>query len=215
MNYIYLVIFIITTLVHLYATYSNNRPFRNVTKGFIILSLLGFYHTSVKDPSWFIIIAILLSWIGDVLLIPKGKKWFVAGGSAFLVSHIFFILGYNELFDIRSVPLYFIIPVACLYVLACVGVFIKLKQYLPKLLILPMFFYLLLNGTMNSFAWYRMIEGFSVPTLMTVIGSVLFFISDTALFFVDFNKNSRMRSHFLVMLTYSLGEFLIILGLIL
>ena len=215
MNFIYLVIFILTTILHLYATYSNNRPFRNVTKGFIILSLLGFYHTSVSDPSWFIIIAILLSWIGDILLIPKGKKWFIAGGSSFLISHVFFILGFNELFDIGEVPLYFLIPIACMYVLACILIFMKLKQFLHKILILPMFFYLMVNGAMNCFAWYRMIEGFSVPTLMTVIGAVLFFISDTALFFVDFNKNSRMRSHFLVMLTYSLGEFLIVLGLIL
>lgn len=215
MNFIYLGIFILTTLVHLYATYSNNRPFRNVTKGFIILSLLGFYHTSVAEPSWFIIIAILLSWLGDLFLIPKGKKWFVLGGSSFLLSHIFFVLGYNELFDITQVPIYFIIPIALAYIFAVVIIFIKLKVYLPKALIIPMFCYLLINGTMNSFAWFRMIEGFGINTLMTVIGSILFFISDTALFFVDFNKDSIMKSHFLVMLTYSLGEFLIILGLIL
>ncbi len=215
MNYIYLVIFILTTLIHLYATYSNNRPFRNVTKGFIILSLLGFYHTSASDPSWFIIIAILLSWIGDLLLIPKGKKWFIAGGISFMISHVFFILGYNELFDIASVPIYVIVPIGALYVFLVIAIFLRLKQYLPKAFIIPMMFYLMVNGTMNCFAWYRMVASFGIDAIITTIGSVLFFISDTALFFVDFNKNSIMKSHFLVMLTYSLGVFLIILGLIL
>ena len=156
MNYIYLVIFILTTLIHLYATYSNNRPFRNVTKGFIILSLLGFYHTSASDPSWFIIIAILLSWIGDLLLIPKGKKWFIAGGISFMISHVFFILGYNELFDIASVPIYVIVPIGALYVFLVIAIFLRLKQYLPKAFIIPMMFYLMVNGTMNCFAWYHL-----------------------------------------------------------
>ena len=50
---------------------------------------------------------------------------------------------------------------------------------------------------------------------ITAIGALLFYISDTALFFVRFNKDSRLKTHFLVMLTYSLGEFLIVLGLVL
>ena len=179
------------------------------------MSLLGFYHTSANDPSWFIIIAILLSWIGDLLLIPKGKKWFIAGGISFMISHVFFILGYNELFDITSVPIYVIVPIGALYVFLVIAIFLKLKQYLPKAFIIPMMFYLMVNGTMNCFAWYRMFASFGIDAIITTIGSVLFFISDTALFFVDFNKNSIMKSHFLVMLTYSLGVFLIILGLIL
>jgi hypothetical protein len=52
-------------------------------------------------------------------------------------------------------------------------------------------------------------------SVITALGALLFYISDTALFFVRFNKDSRLKTHFPVMLTYSLGEFLIVLGLIL
>ena len=48
----------------------------------------------------------------------------------------------------------------------------------------------------------------------TLIGAALFFISDSSLFFVRFNKDSRLKTHFLVMLTYSIGELLIVLGLL-
>ena len=154
--------------------------------------------------------------IGDICLIGKGLKWFTAGGIAFLISHAFFILEYNRFIDFNNVPIYAIIIIALVYILAVVFIFIKLKQFIPKAIFIPMFAYLLINGCMNSFAFYRLISnGANLATIITFIGALLFLISDTTLFFVRFNKNSRLKSHFLVMLTYSIGEFLIILGLIL
>ena len=47
------------------------------------------------------------------------------------------------------------------------------------------------------------------------IGAVLFFASDSTLFFVRFKKDGLLKTHFLVMLTYILGEFLIVEGFIL
>ena len=41
------------------------------------------------------------------------------------------------------------------------------------------------------------------------------FISDSVLFNVRFNKESIFKTHFLVMLTYIVAEFLIVEGLIL
>ena len=81
---------------------------------------------------------------------------------------------------------------------------------------LPFFYlYLLINGTMNCFAIFRYLCNKDTACLITLIGAVLFFISDTSLFFVRFKKDGRLKTHFLVMLTYSIGEFLIVLGLIL
>ena len=53
-----------------------------------------------------------------------------------------------------------------------------------------------------------------VAGIITCIGAILFFISDSSLFFVRFKKDCLLKTHFLVMLTYSIGEFLIVLGLI-
>ena len=77
-----------------------------------------------------------------------------------------------------------------------------------------MLLYLLINGTMNCFAWFRSLTIGGRAGIITAIGALLFYISDTSLFFVRFNKNSRLKTHFLVMLTYSIGELLIVLGLI-
>ena len=93
-------------------------------------------------------------------------------------------------------------------------IFSKLKPHLPKVLFYPMFLYLMINGAMNCFAIFRFASAPAAATLITALGAALFFISDTALFFVRFNKESRLKTHFLVMLTYSIGELLIVLGLI-
>ena len=47
-------------------------------------------------------------------------------------------------------------------------------------------------------------------------GAVLFFISDCTLFLVRYHKNKNLifKRHFTVMLTYLLGELLIVIGVL-
>ena len=214
MNYVFLAIFLISTGIHLYASLKQNTKLRNVTKPFILLSLLGFYVLSAHSSSVAIILALIFSWIGDVLLIPKGLKWFTAGGISFMISHAFFIAGYWRDIVFSQIHVVLIVLLAVFFAAAVAFIFSKLKPYLPKALFYPMFLYLLINGAMNCFAIFRCISSPTAATLTTAIGAALFFISATSLFFVRFNKNGRLKTHFVVMLTYSIGEFLIVLGLL-
>ena len=97
---------------------------------------------------------------------------------------------------------------------AAMVIFKFLRPHLPKGLFYPMLLYLIINGMMNCFAWFRSMMIGGAAGWITAVGALLFFISDSSLFFVRFHKGSRLQTHFLVMLTYSLGEFLIVLGLI-
>ena len=214
MEYLFLAIFIFAVAIHLYASLKKDKKLRNITKPFILLALLGFYIFAAENVRTYIILALLFSWLGDVLLIPKGVKWFTAGGIAFMLGHLFFILGYSEDIDFGSISILAVIILALLFIGTVCFVFFNLKPHLPKLLFYPMFLYLLLNGAMNCFAIFRLISMPCLGTLITCIGAILFFISDTSLFFVRFKKDGRLQTHFLVMLTYSLGELLIIIGLL-
>ncbi len=214
MKYVFLAVFIIATAIHLYASLKQDKKMRNMTKPFILLALLGFYVLAARVPSTFIILALIFSWLGDVLLMPKGVKWFTAGGIAFMISHVFFILGYLKDVNFAAIPVWLVILLAVFFVTVVTYIFSKLKPHLPKALFYPMFLYLLINGAMNCFAIFRWVSVPSAATLTTAIGAALFFISDSSLFFVRFNKESRMKTHFLVMLTYSIGELLIVLGLL-
>ena len=214
MKYVFLAVFLVSTAVHLYASLRKDTRLRNMTKPFILLSLLGFYVLAARSVSAAVVLALLFSWLGDVLLIPKGVKWFTAGGIAFMISHAFFVAAYTKDVVFSRIPVFLIVLLAVFFAAAVAFIFSKLKPHLPKALFYPMFLYLLINGTMNCFAIFRCVSAPSAATLTTAIGAALFFVSDTALFFVRFKKDSRLKTHFLVMLTYSIGELLIVLGLI-
>ena len=214
MKLVCLAVFVLSTAVHLYASLKQDKKTRNITKPFILLSLLGYYILAARSPAAAIVLALLFSWLGDVLLIPKGVKWFTAGGIAFMISHGFFIAGYCRDVNFSAIPNGLIVLLALFFTATVAFVFSKLKPHLPKPLFYPMFLYLLINGAMNCFAIFRCVSIPSAATLTTALGAALFFVSDTSLFFVRFKKNSRLKTHFLVMLTYSVGEFLIVLGLL-
>ena len=213
-KYLMLIIFFVSVSIHLYASLKQDKPLRNKTKPFILLSLLGFYCFSVDKIELTVVLALIFSWLGDVLLIPKGTKWFTIGGISFMISHFFFVLTYSKHVDLAAVNRIFLIGLPLIFTCSTVIIFKYLKPHLPKALFYPMLLYLLINGTMNCFAWFRSLTISGIASILTAIGALLFYISDTSLFFVRFNKNSRLKTHFLVMLTYSVGELLIVLGLI-
>ena len=208
MKYVFLAVFIVSTAIHLAASLRQDTRMRNFTKPFILLSLLGFYVLAARSVYAAIVLALIFSWIGDVLLMPKGVKWFTAGGIAFMISHAFFILGYLKEISFSRISVPLIVLLAVFFAAAVAVIFSKLKPHLPKALFYPMFLYLLI------FAIFRCVSFPTAATITTAIGAALFFVSDSSLFFVRFKKDSRLKTHFLVMLTYSIGEFLIVCGLL-
>ena len=214
LKYVMLAVFFVSAGIHLYASLKKNKPLRNKTKPFILLALLGFYCFAASPIVLFVVLALIFSWLGDVLLIPKGVKWFTAGGIAFMVSHVFFILSYSRQIDFAALPKWLLIVFPAAFIAASLILFKYLRPHLPKALFYPMLLYLLINGAMNCFARFRAVTVGGAAGIITAVGALLFFISDSSLFYVRFHKNSRLKTHFWVMLTYSLGEFLIILGLI-
>lgn len=215
MKYLMLVIFAITTTVHLYASYNTNQKLRNISKPWILLSLLGFYLFSTDNIQTTVVLALIFSWIGDMFLILKGVKWFTVGGISFMISHFFFILSYAKYVDFNSLNKIIVVSLILLFIISSTIVFKYLKPHLPKPLFYPMYLYLIINGMMNCFAWFRAMSMSAKASIITAIGALLFYISDCSLFFVRFDKDSKLKTHFLVMLTYSIGELLIVLGLIL
>ena len=215
MRFVFLAIFLVSAVIHLYASYKSDKPLRNKSKPFLLLSLLGWYICCTENAQGIVITAILTSWLGDVLLIPKGTKWFAIGGVSFAVSHLCFVFGYLPHIDFALVPIWAIALTAAVYFVVVCFVFKGLKEHLPKALFYPMFVYLLINGSMNSFALFQLISMPCRASIITFIGAVLFFISDSTLFYTRFKKDTIFKNHFPVMLTYIIAEFLIIQGFVL
>ena len=209
-----LLIFFISTGIHLYASFVENKKLRNITKPFILTSLLGYYCLAAREVRTFIVLALIFSWLGDVFLIGKGVKWFTIGGICFEISHIFFILGYLKDINFANINTIVVIALELIYFVIVSIIFSRLKKYLPKALFYPLYMYLFVNGSMNCFALFRLLSSSNTTHLISFIGALLFFASDSILFFVRFKKGVSQKKHFYVMLTYSIGELLIVLGLL-
>ncbi len=216
MRYVFLGLYIVVSVIHLFHSWQDKAPLRAKTKGLLLVFLILYYIFAADDLSWFLLLALITSWIGDILLIFKGNGWFTAGGISFLLSHIFFILTYSINISFAAVPFAVVIPVALVYFAIAFCIIRTLTPTTPKIMLPPMYLYLLANSTMNLFALMRLFSQKNIWGAVAFAGAVLFFISDCTLFLVRYHKNKNLifKRHFTVMLTYLLGELLIVIGVL-
>lgn len=216
MKYLFLAILVVSSAIHLYHSYKDDMKKRPFTKWILLLAILGYYLVSVDVPSKLLVAALITSWLGDVLLIPQGMAWFVAGGISFLASHILFITVYVPNVDFGSVTWWAVAIVAVIYISVAAFVIKTLLPTTSKSMVAPLFLYIIANATMNVFAFMQLLSNPCAATAIAYAGAILFFISDCSLFCVKFHKNRNLifKRHFTVMLTYILGEFLITQGIL-
>ena len=216
MKYAALVLLAVSSLIHLYHSWIDDYSKRRYTKPLLLIFIILYYIFSVDDYSLLLIAALFTSWLGDVLLMPNGDKWFVMGGISFMATHILLVFVYALNFEFSKVIWPVIIPVSLIYYGVSAVIIHNLKPSTPKMMLFPMYFYLLCNSTMNVFALMQVTSLRCKGAVVAYIGAVLFFISDCTLFLVRYHKNKDLifKKHFVVMLTYILGEFLITQGVI-
>ena len=216
MKYIFLALFALTSAIHLYHSWEDKGSHRAKTKPFLLFFLILFYLASTDKINFMLIFALLTSWLGDILLIPKGNKWFVMGGISFMISHFFFILTYLPGIDFAKVKWAIAVPMAAVYFGISLAVIKAIKPSAPKSMHFPLCFYLLCNSAMNLFALMQLMSKGSAASVMAVLGALLFFASDCCLFLLRYHRRPDIifRKHFTVMITYLAGEFLIVLGIL-
>lgn len=216
MKYLFLVLLAIVSIIHLVDSYRDDPKRRARTKGFILPLIICYYVVSVTSISWILVGALVTSWLGDVLLIPKGHKWFAAGGISFMLAHFLFIGVYVTQIDFNLVNWLIVFAVALVY-FTVAGLIIRAVQpTTPKIMVAPMYIYLIANSLMNVFALMILITNISWGSIVAFIGALLFFTSDCTLFIVRYHKKKDLifKSHFTVMLAYILGVLLITQGII-
>lgn len=219
MKYVFLILFAAVTVVHLIDSWKDDAKKRRRTKPFLLILILLYYVFSADGISWLLIGALLTSWLGDILLIPSGNKWFVSGGISFMISHFLFIAVYASNVigcSFSGVIWWAVIPVAVIYIAISLFIIRAIKDTAPKMMIVPLYIYLLCNSAMNIFSLMQLMCLRSPASVIAYIGAVMFFISDCSLYLVRYhgNRNIIFKRHFTVMLTYVLGEFLITQGVL-
>jgi len=193
--------------------YGKNR-IRHITKPLLMPILTGIYISSADRPYTLIVCALLLGAVGDVFMMFSSiKKWFLAGAATFLVGHICYIVAFfssaRDLSGFNWIVLFLILPQSIILFGWC------LPKILGKMgwMQMPLVFYGIVLFIMVSSTIFRSTDFTGTSFWLTYIGAVLFAFSD-AMIVVDKFHEKIANAKVYIMLTYSLGQFLIVSGLI-
>jgi uncharacterized membrane protein YhhN len=179
---------------------------------FLILTV--FLHEKFTTKK-ILLTALTLSWIGDIILMfaDKGELYFIAGLIAFLLSHISYILLFNKQLKIyikKSKIIFWVGVTAIAFYLI-----VMMLILLPSLgdLKIPVFVYALTISIMLLFALKGFMNWHKPASIYILIGAIIFIASDSILAFDKFYAPLQYSS-FLIMATYLLAQYLIVVGIL-
>jgi len=213
-----LALYFILGIAELISHFFNLSALHFICKPLLLIVLLLYFSVSIKGvqtkTTGFIQIALVFSWVGDVLLmfVEFNKLYFIGGLLAFLICHILYILAFSKSVEgqesyIKKRPLStlpFII----------IGTFLYYSLY-PNLdeLKVPVLLYTSVIILMVIFSLNR-IENVSMKSFRLVYyGAIIFMISDAVLAINKFLSPIE-NADIMIMATYILAQFLIVEGII-
>jgi uncharacterized membrane protein YhhN len=212
----WLIFFIVLLIVHIVAIQLNIEWLRIVSKPLLLPVLGGYFLFTISGvvnnfKKW-ILLALLFSWIGDVLLmfVSKNEIFFLLGLSSFLLAHVCYIIFFHSVRvkeRVKSKPL-LLLPVAIYY-----GVLIYiLAPYLQGMKI-PVRVYGLVISFMFMLALHMLFIQNKMAGRWMMVGALLFVISDSVLAINKFYQPFKMAD-IIIMLTYGIAQLFIVKGAI-
>ncbi|MCE7742127.1 MAG: lysoplasmalogenase [Candidatus Heimdallarchaeota archaeon] len=215
-------IFCSIVFLHLLGEFLYDRGFENVkiirylTKPFLIPLLLSFYILTTTLLNWWIVIALVGGFLGDVFLMvpdPKEKKlWLRFGLISFLLGHIFYVVAFiliaNDFSHYQWWSVFLIIP----FVIGAIIVHPRLTKHTGDMT-MAVTAYIIIIALMGISTTFLLGFGTTTGFVLLYVGSWFFVISDIingiGKFVIQF-KYERV----ITMFTYILGQLLLVLGII-
>jgi len=213
---IFLVIFSVVSIIHITFISLKMETPRRVSKVLIIPPLLMAYLMGTGSPVFFVIPALVLGWLGDILLIKTNRRdYFKFGLASFLLGHICYLLCFIEClgffgsgggsFNFMALVIY--LPLA---LIAGVLIFRFIKP--AKGMVLPVIFYTIAIEAMTFGGLQVFIINPGLAGALIFAGCLCFMFSDTILSYKKFRKTKFLGAN-TVMVSYILAQAGIILGL--
>lgn len=184
--------------------------------GTMLVLLLWFYlATGFQEAMLWFALGILFSLAGDIfLMLPKEQ--FIAGLVSFLLAHIAYVVGLNQIpppLNLASliVLLFVVLPAASIFQRIRAG----LREKDREKLVLPVFLYSTVISVMLISALLTLVQPDNLwhpwAAIFVSMGALLFYISDTLLAWNKFIM-PLAGGRVLVHITYHLGQYALIFG---
>ena len=209
---IVLFLFLLVTAVELITEIYGYKSLNMVVKPLLMPSLAIYFIFSLSKKSilaFLVIIALILSWFGDVFLMFQSINsiYFVYGLVSFLLAHVTYIyIFYKSSSEFKPN----IITYSTGFSMVLFGILLLFLLW-PGLaeMKIPVVIYTLVIITMGMTALFRKADGASI----VLIGAMLFIASDSMIAINKFYE-PIIAARFWIMITYILAQYLITMGMI-
>ena len=182
---------------------------RRVTKCLLMPVLIVYYCVRADGPLIVAIIAIVMSWIGDVILLGKdNNNLFRLGMAAFLLSHVFYIITLVGLTHSWHIPA---LIVSIVVALALVVVMPRIINP-PKMMRIPIIIYSVAISAMSVCALQYALSAWTATSITLFVGSLVFLFADALLAYLTFGRKPKYFNA-ITMLPYIIAQVLIVIGL--
>jgi uncharacterized membrane protein YhhN len=172
--------------------------------------LYSFYASVKEKGNYKIIGALVLSTLGDILLIFDGRPFFILGLLSFLLAHVLYVLVFRS--RVGTIKLDFYTVLCSLLILSYYFFFMKFLWSHLGAMRIPVLAYALVISVMLWMA-LQLLRGTSSFRWHIVLGALFFVVSDSLLSIQLFYSSFEL-AHFYVMLTYLLAQFLLVYGIL-
>lgn len=173
-----------------------NLPFKLIPMWLIITYAFIQFRGKGSSTSWIILTGLVFCMFGDGLL-----HWFLIGLSAFLIGHIFYLIGFFREWQFSLIRVLSIIPIGFYAIFIGHILTESLIENGNSALFIPVCLYTIIISTM---AWSAIMTG----NKWAITGSILFVISDSILAWNRFVSDIPYSS-VLIMTTYYTAQFFI------
>jgi uncharacterized membrane protein YhhN len=212
----WVIAFGIVLVANLAGVLLQNEPLQHISKPFIIPLLAGYFLSQttrwITDLKKWVVAALFFSWAGDVLLLFQEHKpvYFLAGLSAFLMAHIFYIFFFHSIRVKESIKSRaWLLLVVVIYYAVLMNI---LSPHLGSMK-LPVRIYGIFISFMFMLAMHMLFIRNKIAARWMMMGALLFVISDSVLAINKFYQSFEAAG-IIIMLTYGLAQFFIIEGAI-
>ena len=211
---IFLILFIIASLVHIACEARQSLIGRYITKPFLMPALGLYYVTSAPQPNFVFVAAIACCWLGDIFLMvtspQKEGHYFKIGLVSFLLGHLLYITVFSSyLPHVINMPLW---GLGCLavYIAAGFAGYRLIAPHAGKMLpaVIAYIIILVLMGVSTAIPLGSVRMAGAVTAMA---GALLFMVSDAINAYDRFIGKPPLE-WLLTMGAYLAGQFLIVQG---
>ncbi len=207
---------VLSAALNWYAAWMQKLRLYYATKPVVLIILIALFVLwgGQHPPALPFLVGLGLSLLGDIFLIPRSQRWFLAGLIAFFLAHVSYVYGFNAA-PAPLLPTLLAAAAAGLLLGALFAYVIRKTGKKPELkpmrkVFLPYAAVLVLMAASAVLCLFR--SAWPLPAAgMCASGGLLFFISDL-MHAADRLGKRIPHAKFWIIATYHLGQFLIVLG---